>query len=472
MVDPPLDLLVEPADLAGQLALDHQDVLVDVVVDHQVGEREGVGAVAGALVLVQCHGGVRRAQVLAVHRRHGEPQEVRSPGVVAVEERDIAATGVLQAAVAGGADAGPVLGDHPDPLVACRPFREHPGRVVRGPVVHHDQLPVLQGLRADRLERQGDDAWPVADRDHHAHQWLPVHALRERRRGPLRAPPVLGLLVPVVEHPGAGVLLLLTDQPGSRLQGGSGRAPGPVRKAGERRLVVGGRQEEPERPTGVRLPFTFGGHRTAVEQRPETSGRALAAQVAEQRSGLAPGERVAHPSRQQGRVEQRVGRVTGAGLAEEVSRRRRVGLEGLSGERLVERPVDDAGLDEPVRALARRFARARLAGRRRILAGPKELASLQLCPHFLAPHTLRRWASEPLPGEPVTCRKQIRRTRFLSATCAGVRRNVRPPWFSAMGQTPEPTEPSAERSALPSTTLEVPWTTATTPGCWSRRPSS
>ena len=220
--------------------------------------------------------------------------------VVAVEEGDVAAAGLLQAAVAGGTDARPVLGDHADPLVARRPLLQHLGRLVGGPVVHDDQLPVLQGLGADRLERRCDDAWPVPDRDHHAHQWVAVGALGERGRGPLRPPHVLGVLVPVVEHPRAGVPLLLADQQGPLHQRGAGRAPRHVGVAREGGLVVRRRQEEAERTSGVLGALGVGAHGLAVEQRPETAVGALAAQVAEQRPGLAPGEPVSHPPRQHG----------------------------------------------------------------------------------------------------------------------------------------------------------------------------
>ena len=160
-------------------------------------------------------------------------------------------------------------------------------------------------------------------------------------------------------------------------------------------LVVRGLQEETERTSGVLGALRVGPHGFAVEQRPETAVGALAAQVAEQRPGLAPGEPVSHPTRQHGRIDQRMERVAGAGLAEEVLRRRPVRSEGPIGERFVEPAVDDARLDEPIRTLARRLAGARpLAGRRAILAGPEDcLASL--CPLFLAPHTLWRWPPAP-----------------------------------------------------------------------------
>ncbi len=87
--------------------------------------------------------------------------------VVGVHPHDVLATRLLEAAVAGAADAEILLvGDHADALIEGRVVARHLERPVFARVVDDQVLVVVVGLRPDALDRLAEQRRRVVgDRD-------------------------------------------------------------------------------------------------------------------------------------------------------------------------------------------------------------------------------------------------------------------------------------------------------------------
>ena len=96
-------------------------------------------------------------------------QRVGRKHVVVVEEGDVLATGHRHGAVRRRRDPGVALGEvDPDPIVLGSCLLEHPLHVRRArPVVRHAQLPAVEALRPDRVDRLAKVRLPRVERGHH-----------------------------------------------------------------------------------------------------------------------------------------------------------------------------------------------------------------------------------------------------------------------------------------------------------------
>ena len=85
------------------------------------------------------------AAIFLHHRHHGF-QQVGGYIVVAVHKADVRSPGQLQSRVPGGGQAAVFLVDHPDPAVRLAAAVADGGAVIRGAVIHQDQLKIPTGL--------------------------------------------------------------------------------------------------------------------------------------------------------------------------------------------------------------------------------------------------------------------------------------------------------------------------------------
>ncbi len=111
---------------------------------------------------------VARDEVRAalVQARQHEAVGVRRNHVVAVDEREELALGCEQPEprVPCGTEAGVLLGDQPEPRVAGLVRGRDGGRIVGGPVIHHDDFEVLERLCGQRVQAGGQILLDAVDR--------------------------------------------------------------------------------------------------------------------------------------------------------------------------------------------------------------------------------------------------------------------------------------------------------------------
>ena len=316
----------------------HQQVLAAAV--------EGAERRAGAVA--QLHGGVGRVQAAVLHRRQGDPQEVRLPRVVGVQERDVAAPGRGDARVAGPTDAGVLAGDDADPCVEGRQPLQHPGCVVGRAVVDDDELPAAVRLRLHRHDRAPQCRSPVPRRHDDAHERVLEVGCGQRDGVDLVLQPLLLLLgqgVDPTRRPAKRVLLL----PGAHraLSHRAQLAVGDLavrraRRDGQRGVSGGRGDEVPERPAAVPSGLRVGTQvLRGVEQRVRPALAGAPTQV--DREGVER-TRVPAVAVEPLRLEQRGRRQPAAAtVSDVVDDGAEVGRERATPLQLVPGPVERAG---------------------------------------------------------------------------------------------------------------------------------
>jgi len=99
---------------------------------------------------------------------------MRQIDIIGIQESDKWATHRVDAAVTGRAAAGTALVDDMEPWIAEGP--DHSLGIVARAIIHDDNLEILEGLRAHRLDRGPQLGRAIVDRYHDG----------EKRRTPAR----------------------------------------------------------------------------------------------------------------------------------------------------------------------------------------------------------------------------------------------------------------------------------------------